>query len=324
MRRNLFITGGAGFLGRQIIRWAQDKHPEWNVTVFSRDESKHDKARRLFPHVRFVLGDIKDQHSVDMAMSGHNLVIHAAAMKYIPQGEQNVFECLAVNVDGSRNVIRSALRHNVERVIGISTDKAVLPVNVYGMSKALMERMFQEAARLDTTEFTVARYGNVVGSTGSVIPMFRRQAREQGCLTLTDPKMTRFFLSVSEAVDLIDECMTTPSGTILVPRIRSQTLQHTADAAIMMECPDKAITQKVIGLRLGEKIHEELLGRHEIPFTDMRTPHLMLVHPIANGPLKGNPDKQEIERWHLDYSSDVPDEWLSVQDMVTMIKETPE
>ncbi len=216
----IFITGGAGFLGRAIMRRPEMFSPDpVDFTVYSRDESKHARARAEFPNTRFILGDVCNYDRLELAIAGHDIVIHAAAMKYVPQGESNVWEVVAVNVDGSRNVAKAAVRNSVKRLVGISTDKACGPVNVYGMSKLVMERLFQEATTWSDMAVTLVRYGNVIASTGSVIPLFRQQAQE-GLIKLTDPKMTRFWLAVDAAVELIQYAVTkAPPGVIVIPRL---------------------------------------------------------------------------------------------------------
>lgn len=254
---NVLITGGAGFLGRGILRRVRRGGLDWRVTVYSRDETKQDECRRRYPEARFVLGDVCDTERLTAAMTGHDVVIHAGAVKYIPEAELNPAECVRVNVQGSRSVIAAALRANVQTVVGISTDKAVRPVNAYGMTKALMERLFAEASYRSGQHgprFQTVRYGNVVGSTGSVIPMFRRQMQEQGFVTVTDPGMTRFWMSMDEAVDAILHAQGPGCfrGSITIPQPRAMRLGDLA-AVIAGE----AI--KGMGIRPGEKLHEELM-----------------------------------------------------------------
>lgn len=257
----ILITGGSGYLGRGIMRY----WPDNIYTVLSRDEHKQDLARqKQHPNhmTRWVLGDVLDYDRLAYTMQAHEieLVIHAAAVKYIPEAEKNVDEAVKVNVQGSRNVIKAALAANAKRVVGISTDKAVQPVNVYGMTKALMERLFIEANEyvVGQTVFTLTRYGNVVGSTGSVIPLFQRQAANGGHITITDPTMTRYWQSVQESVDLIKLAVKAQAGDIIVPDGRAMGLQQLAAAIGGPDC-----TIDVIGVRPGEKQHETLIGRHE-------------------------------------------------------------
>ncbi|GAG09201.1 unnamed protein product, partial [marine sediment metagenome] len=197
----VLVTGGAGFLGRGILRRVERGGLDWEITVYSRDETKQDECRRRYPFARHVLGDVKDADRLRVAMMGHDVVIHAAAMKYIPEAEVNASECVSVNVGGTQAMMRAADAAAVHRVVGISTDKAVQPVNVYGCSKMAMERLFADTAQFEGgPDFVCVRYGNVVGSTGSVIPLFRRQVEELGRVRITNPDMTRFWMSVDEAI----------------------------------------------------------------------------------------------------------------------------
>jgi UDP-N-acetylglucosamine 4,6-dehydratase len=237
-------------------------------------------------------------------------------MKYVPQGEQNVTEAVAVNVDGSRNVVKAAIRNNVQRVVGISTDKACQPVNVYGMTKLLMERLFQEADGWSDTSFNITRYGNVVSSSGSVIPLFQRQAKE-GQITLTNPSMTRFWLTVNEAVELIVQALREPQGgTVLIPRLRSLSMRDVARAAAAVAVgADKAhdVEYRTIGPRFGEKVHEDMLGVVERQYAEFVDNKLMRMHAVTRGILDDHVQEP--------YSSGQPDEEMSTDEMENLIRE---
>ena len=312
--RNVFLTGGAGYLGQAVLAWAAKESPDTSFTIFSRDEGKHERARRVYPQHRYVLGDIKDYDRLEMAMVGHDTVIHAAAMKYVPQGEQNVSEAVSVNVEGSRNVALAAIRNKVERVVGISTDKACQPVNVYGMTKLLMERLFQEADGWSDTNFNLTRYGNVISSTGSVIPLFQRQARE-GYVTLTNPSMTRFWLSVDDAVQLMYQALREPhGGTVLIPRLRALSMREVAWAAAAVAVgPDRAneLDYQTIGTRFGEKLHEDLLGHVETNYAESIDTDLMRMHVVTEGILDNHVQAA--------YTSDQPDSEMTATEMQEMI-----
>jgi len=253
----VLVTGGAGFLGRGILRAVSQGRLGWDVTVYSRDETKQDLCRRRYPFARYVLGDVRDAERMQFAMVGHDAVVHAAALKYIPEAELNAHECVAVNVHGSLGVIRAARAAQVPRVVGISTDKACQPVNTYGATKMLMERLFSEASG-PTTAFTCVRYGNVVGSTGSVLPLFAEQYRETGRVRITDSRMTRFWMSVDEAIGLIETALSAEPNTIIVPMASAMSL---VDAARAATSPDVPID--IIGERPGEKHHEMLIHYEE-------------------------------------------------------------
>lgn len=256
---NVLITGGAGFLGRGIMRQAARERWDCRFTVYSRDEYKQHLCRDKFPSSNYVLGDIRDTDKLSQIMTGHNTVIHAAALKYVPEAEKNVDECVDINIGGTQSVIKAAWqsRFSVNRVIFISTDKAVEPLNVYGMSKALAEKLICEAADLATRiRFTVCRYGNVIGSTGSVVPVFKKQFETKGRVSVTDPDMTRFWLTADDAVDLIEIAASSLNGSITVPVPGAVRIGDIAEAI----AGDKWDT---VGVRPGEKMHEKLLTKHE-------------------------------------------------------------
>ncbi len=316
----VFVTGGAGFLGRALLARLAEENPTLRVTIYSRDEHKQSAVRGDFPHHNYILGDVRDLERLTLAMAGHDTVIHAAAMKYVPEAERNVEEAIAVNVDGSRYVATAALRVGVDRVVGISTDKACRPVNVYGMTKLLMERVFQEADSWGKTRFNLIRYGNVVGSTGSVIPLFERQARA-GRMTLTNPAMTRFWLTVEDAVNLIMLALDEPDGgTILIPRIAATSMKTVAEAVVRLAYKDlnhqDAMTKvewQEIGQRFGEKVHEELLTPVESIYTSRAGPRLMRMWPVTGG--------ERSDHVEGIYTSNTPDTWLYVTQMAAMIAE---
>lgn len=256
----IFITGGAGYLARAIYQRAKDDGWPATFTCFSRDDGKHAQLVNRFPAVRCIRGDIcQDTALLAAAMTGHDIVIHAAAVKYVDLAETNVLDTIRVNVDGSRNVFLAAHAAGIRRVIAISTDKACEPVNIYGGTKFAMERMVHECDRLGGTNFVAVRYGNVVGSTGSVIPKFKQQLAETGHVNITDPSMTRFWMSHHEAVDAVVAARDIPRGTILIPACRAMSLEEMVAAAI-----GKASSLvRVVGPRPGEKRSESLVGAYE-------------------------------------------------------------
>lgn len=258
---NVLITGGTGFLGRGILRRAARENWGANFTIYSRDEFKQDLCKRVYPNANYVLGDVRDADRLETTMLNQDIVIHAAALKYVPEAESNVSECVDINVLGTRAVLNAARRsRRVNTVVGISTDKAVEPLNTYGITKSLMERLFHEAARLfPGKRFNLTRYGNVIGSTGSVVPVFQRQAAENNTLLITDPTMTRFWIGVESAIDLIINALAAESGTTVIPYAKSMRIGDVAKAI----APDARV--KVTGLRPGEKRFEKLLSYAESP-----------------------------------------------------------
>lgn len=271
MQGNILITGGAGFLGRAIIRKSIIESWDASFTIVSRDETKQDELMRRYGRqakIRCYLGDVAfDAQSLARLFAGHDVVIHAAAVKYIPEAEHNRWECERVNVQGSKNVALAAKIADVPTVVGISTDKAVEPINTYGITKAMMENLYAEADRWGGPRFLTVRYGNVVGSTGSVIPLFMRQVRENGQITITDRRMSRFWLPVDAAVRLVETAVDKAEqlhGATLVHACPSMMITKLAEACIL--AAGKALDEVdivEIGRRPGEKLEEALLALGE-------------------------------------------------------------
>jgi UDP-N-acetylglucosamine 4,6-dehydratase/5-epimerase len=259
----VFLTGGTGTLGKAIVSRAKRENWPCEFTIYSRDEVKQQQLKRDHPEVFLSLGDVANYDVLERAMTGHDIVIHAAAFKFIPAGELNVQTMLNSNVLGSTNVAKAAEHTSVKKVVGISTDKVCHPVNAYGCSKMLMERIFQEVAKTHRSEFHMTRYGNVLGSNGSIIVDWQRKLKEQGYINATDPNMSRFWLSINDAIDLILNCMKQPSGTILVPKLGSLSLKRMEDYFL-----PEGTKVTYDGMRPGEKRHEELMTREESRFAE--------------------------------------------------------
>lgn len=263
--RRVFVTGGAGFIARALYRRAEREGWPWQFTCYSRSDEKHRALQRLYPDVGIVRGDITtpDIEHLAAAMRGHDIVIHAAATKYVDRSEFAALDTIRVNTMGSMNVMEAAFLADVEAVIGISTDKAVAPVNIYGASKMAMERVFQDYAFLTgAPHIALVRYGNVIGSTGSVIPLFKHQLAELGSVTITNPDMTRFWMAADEAVDTIMHALhDVAQGSIALPaNPRAMRIIDVAHAAVGMNNVDKIVT---VGTRPGEKEHEALIHEAE-------------------------------------------------------------
>jgi UDP-N-acetylglucosamine 4,6-dehydratase len=258
----ILITGGTGSLGNALIRRLLRDFSPRKVILFSRDEQKHFHLQQELPdrRIRFFIGDVRDRDRLMRAFEGVDVVFHAAAMKHIPLAEYNPLEAIKTNIGGAENVIDAAIERNVSRVVALSTDKAASPVNLYGATKLCMEKLFVAANSYRGTHgtvFSVLRYGNVVGSRGSVIPLFARQ-REAGELTLTDPAMTRFWITLDQAVDLcLHAIASARGGEVFIPQIPATDLATLA-AAIAPGCK-----WKVLGMRPGEKMHETLITEDE-------------------------------------------------------------
>ena len=270
--KRILVTGGTGSFGQMFIREILKLSPA-EIIVFSRDEDKQGAMRLDYKSekkLRFILGDIRDFRSVREAVRGVDIVIHAAALKWITEVERNVWEGIKTNVIGAENLIEAARDENVERVIALSTDKAVEPVNAYGMAKALQERLITTANLYDTgrkTVFINTRYGNVLGSRGSVVPLFKSLIENEKPVTITDPKMTRFMMTLQESVDLVLAALENGvGGEIFVRKSPGHTISDLAE--VMVEALGNNKTKiEEIGVRPGEKIHETLVPVHELSRT---------------------------------------------------------
>ena len=261
------ITGGTGSFGSTMAKHALAKGAS-EVRIFSRDEAKQDSLRQTLQddRVKFFLGDVRDGQSVDSVIPGSDLVFHAAALKQVPSCEFFPLEAVATNVTGSANVLRSSLASNVKSVVCLSTDKAVYPINAMGMSKALMEKTAMAFARNNQTSKTriaVTRYGNVMCSRGSVIPLFIKQLKEGRPVTVTDPNMTRFLMSLSDSVDLVQFAFeNAQSGDLFIKKAPAATVEVLLQAIVeIFEINDPIV--KSIGIRHGEKVYESLLSTEE-------------------------------------------------------------
>ncbi len=262
------ITGGTGSFGSTMVQHVLSKGAA-EVRVFSRDESKQDVLRNNLQddRVKFYIGDVRDQQSVDSAIKGSDLVFHAAALKQVPSCEFFPLEAVATNVQGSANVLRSSLNFSVSSVVCLSTDKAVYPINAMGMSKALMEKTATSFARNNpksNTKIAITRYGNVMFSRGSVIPLFIKQIKSGKPITVTDLNMTRFLMSLSDSVDLVNYAFeNASSGDLLVRKAPAATVEVLVEALKQLLDVADAKTQ-LIGVRHGEKIYESLLSTEEM------------------------------------------------------------
>lgn len=263
---NIFVTGGAGTLGHALARRRKADGWTGKMTVYSTDAHKHGRMRIEYPDINFIQGDIRNPDTLYMAMSGHDIVIHAAAVKVIPTSELYSIDTFDVNVNGSQCVFSTALRANIKHLIGISTDKACHPANAYGASKYLMEKMAQEYARQDfPTQYHLVRYGNVLESNGSVIETWRKAIERGEKIKITDPNMTRFWLSPVQAVDCITKALECPSGCVYIPRMSALSLGKLAFYTCSKEQNDNvsSLISERVPIRPGEKTHETLLTEEE-------------------------------------------------------------
>ncbi|MEO1731346.1 MAG: UDP-N-acetylglucosamine 4,6-dehydratase (inverting) [Pseudomonadota bacterium] len=260
--KSVLITGGTGSFGRAFVRTVLQRHPNVRrLVIYSRDELKQFEMSQEFspsdhPQLRYFIGDIRDKDRLRRALEGVDVVVHAAALKQVPAAEYNPFECIKTNVLGAQNVIESCFDTNVSDVVALSTDKAAAPINLYGATKLCSDKIFTAANNIKGSRdlrLSVVRYGNVIGSRGSVVPFFLA-ARSSGVIPITDPTMTRFNISLEEGVEMVLWALeNSHGGEIFVPKIPSYRITDLAEA-IAPECE-----HKVVGIRPGEKIHEEMI-----------------------------------------------------------------
>lgn len=314
LQGDILITGGAGTLGQAIVERARRDKWDCTFTIYSRDPLKHQAMRRKYPECRYVLGDVLDARALTLAAVGHDTIIHAAAQKHIPEAEHHPAHCYAVNVEGSRNVLDAAEDAGVGQVIAISTDKACWPVNVYGASKFMMERLYQQRAQTTQyniyTEIKLCRYGNVLGSNGSVLQAWENARARAVLPKITDPTMTRFWLNEQRAVDLILYTTTQLHGTITIPRLPALSM---AEMAEYMGVEN----YEIIGLRPGEKMHEMLVTPQEWPFVENKHHTYMTLNPVT-----GKPAGEEGVMRGRGYTSDTARQ-LTRAELTAMLEEVP-
>ena len=313
----ILVTGGTGSFGKKFTKIMLEQYQPKKLIIFSRDELKQHEMRVAgydAPNLRYFIGDVRDADRLRRAMKGVDLVVHAAALKQVPACEYNPMEAIMTNVNGAKNVIDAAIDTGVKRVVALSTDKAVNPVNLYGATKLCAEKLFVQSnayGGADGTRFACVRYGNVVGSRGSVIPVFLDQ-RKNGKITITDPRMTRFWITLEQGVRLVIRAAETMlGGEVYIPKIPSMNIMDLAKA-IAPEC-DIAYT----GIRSGEKLHEQLISEDEARQT-VELPDVYIVEPAH--PWWSERDHTEGKRLpdQFRYSSETNPEWLSIEQLQVM------
>ncbi len=319
----ILITGGTGSFGKAFISEIFKRFPNIKrLVIFSRDELKQWEMQQKFPfdkypQLRFFLGDIRDRDRLKTALKGIDIVVHAAALKQVPAAEYNPIEFVNTNVLGAENIVQACLDSNVKNVIALSTDKAAAPINLYGATKLCSDKLFVAANNIsgeNNIKFSVVRYGNVMGSRGSVIPFFMTQ-REKGILPITDISMTRFNITLNEGVNMVFECLNKNiGGEIFIPKIPSYRITDISEA-VAPSCK-----LKIIGLRPGEKLHEEMITSSDSFSTiDLGNYYVILpsdgrLHPFYSKEVKG-----AVENG-FSYSSDKNDHFLSVEEIRNLIK----
>jgi UDP-N-acetylglucosamine 4,6-dehydratase len=324
--KTILITGGTGSLGKALTRRILNNWPEVKkLIIFSRDEQKQFEMAQEFPehivkNIRFFIGDIRDYERLKSAFHSVDYIIHTAAMKHVPIAEYNPMECIKTNINGAENIINAALECGVKKVIALSTDKAAAPINLYGASKLASDKLFIAANNikgLNDISFSVVRYGNVMGSNGSVIPFFIKK-RKDGVLPITDPSMTRFNISLKEGVDLVMYALENAwGGEIYVPKIPSYKILDVAEAV------DSTCDKKIIGIRPGEKIHEEMITVSDSFYTYDLGKYYAILPPLPNWNLDEYITKYNAVKVPLGFSYNSGDnkEWLSVEELRGLIQE---
>ncbi|QYO77777.1 UDP-N-acetylglucosamine 4,6-dehydratase (inverting) [Devosia salina] len=321
---SILVTGGTGSFGKNFVRYLLEHYKPRRLVIFSRDELKQfEMAQELpeskYPCLRYFIGDVRDQARLEMAMKGVEYVVHAAALKQVPIAEYNPFECIHTNVIGAENVAQAAIRAGVKRVVALSTDKAANPINLYGASKLASDKIFVAANHLsgaDGTRFSVVRYGNVVGSRGSVVPFFRKLIADGwDYIPITHEDMTRFWITLEQGIELVvSSFKLMHGGEIFIPKIYSMKVTDLA-AAVAPNLPTR-----VIGIRPGEKLHEVMVSvddaRNTIELDDR-----YVIEPAFSGwrgpggGIVGKPVDPNFE-----YSSNNNSEWLSIEDFHEVLK----
>ena len=280
--RSILVTGATGSFGRAFVGCVVKQYKPKRLIIFSRDELKQFEMAQQFsdrdyPFLRYFIGDVRDADRLELAMQGIDYVVHAAALKQVPVAEYNPFECIRTNVHGAENVVRASMRSNVKRVIALSTDKAANPINLYGASKLASDKIFVAANALagrGGTRFAVVRYGNVIASRGSVVPFFRKlidQGEKQ--LPITDPRMTRFFISLQQGVNVVLSSLSMMNGgELFVPKIPSAKITDLAEAMA------PGIKLDIVGIRPGEKLHEIMISEDDARMT-LELPDRYVIEP---------------------------------------------
>ena len=315
----ILLTGGTGSFGNKFTESVLKKHVPQAVRIFSRGEKKQLDMNNRFndDRLRFFIGDVRDKDRLHRAMTDVDIVVHAAALKQVPACEYNPIEAVRTNVDGTINVIDAAIDNGIDRVMAISTDKAVHPVNLYGATKMTAEKLFIQGNSYSgkmETKFSCVRYGNVIGSRGSVVPLFMEQ-KKKGVITITDEKMTRFWIKIDQGVEFVIDCINKmKGGEIFIPKIPSMKVIDLAEAI----APE--VEKKIIGIRPGEKVHEILLTEDEAEHSKEFSDSFVIEpeHSFWNADnLKGGKPLPEGFR----YSSNNNDKWLFKDELIKIVKE---
>jgi len=314
---SILITGGTGSFGHAFIPMTLKKYNPRKIVIFSRDEMKQWEMAKLFgddPRIRFLIGDVRDKDRLSRALDGIDYVVHAAATKIVPTAEYDSFECVKTNVIGAMNLIDACIDKGVKRIVALSTDKASAPANLYGATKLASDRLFVSGNSYSgshDTKFSVVRYGNVMGSRGSVIPFFLSLSEDNNDLPITDVRMTRFMITLEEGVDLVWKAFEDMvGGEIYVRKIPSMKVTDVAKAV------SESAKQKVVGIRPGEKLHEQMIGPEDAMYTYEYPEYYKILPSINNW--SHDPDRikdgKKVPEDFL-YSSDNNKDWMEIKEL---------
>jgi UDP-N-acetylglucosamine 4,6-dehydratase len=317
----ILITGGTGSFGKTFVPMTLQKYNPKRIIIYSRDEMKQWDMGEIYKddkRVKFIIGDVRDKDRLVRSLDGVDFVVHAAATKIVPTAEYNPFECVKTNINGAMNIIDACIERGIKKVVALSTDKASNPINLYGATKLASDKLFvagNSNSNDHKTNFSVVRYGNVMGSRGSVIPFFLTQI-SKGELPITDPRMTRFMITLESGVELVWRAFEDMlGGEIYVKKIPSMKISDIANAV----APN--IKQTIIGIRPGEKIHEQMIGLEDAPHTfeyDSYFKILPAIHGWSSDPLRIKDGIKVSE--NFTYSSDNNTEWMSAKDLMVWIE----
>lgn len=317
-KKHVLITGATGSFGRKFVEAMLREYRPAKLIVFSRDELKQSEMRKEFHHpsVRYFIGDVRDQQRLYRALDGVQIVVHAAALKQVPTAEYNPFEVVQTNIIGAENLINASIDRGVEKLIALSSDKAVNPINLYGATKLCSDKLFiagNSYSGAGKARFSVVRYGNVLGSRGSVVTLFE-EAKERGVLPITDARMTRFWITLDQGVRFVIRCLETMrGGEIFIPKLPSMKIVDLA-RAVAPNC-----RHETVGIRPGEKLHEILIPRDEIRRT-LEFDDMYVIEPDfpwwgKNSLIGGRRLPDDFE-----YSSDKNSKWLNVEELREMLE----
>lgn len=317
---SILVTGGTGSFGNAFVPMTLEKFNPKKIIIYSRDEMKQWEMAKLYDHdprVRFFIGDVRDKDRLSRALDGIDYVVHAAATKIVPTAEYNPFECVKTNIIGAMNLIDACIDRKVKRIVALSTDKASSPANLYGATKLASDKLFvagNSYAGAHDTRFAVVRYGNVMGSRGSVIPFFLSLA-DKGTLPITDDRMTRFMITLEQGVELVWHAFEDMiGGEIYVKKIPSMKLIDVAHAAV------PGARHKTIGIRPGEKLHEQMIGTEDVLYTYEYAKHFKIlpaIHGWCNDPCRIKEGIKVAEEFT--YCSDNNTEWMSIRTLQAWI-----